>query len=117
LKLGHGGYIFTDSTKALSAIKTGNKAISCRAILRDISLLLRQRTRWSQLSKLAWSSGHKGIPSNEKANTVARQATAVQGEPSAPVDERIQELKGVLQLIEKDRSDNPTLTRRHRNVG
>jgi hypothetical protein len=41
----------------------------------------------------------------------------VQGEPSAPVDERIQELKGVLQLIEKDRSDNPTLTRRHRNVG
>jgi hypothetical protein len=117
LKLGHGGYIFTDSTKALSAIKTGNKATSCRAILRDISLLLRQRTRWSQLPKLAWSPGHKGIPSNEKANTVARQATAVQGEPSAPVDERIQELKGVLQLIEKDRSDNPTLTRRHRNVG
>jgi hypothetical protein len=105
LKLGHGGYIFTDSTKALSVIKTGNKATSCRAILRDISLLLRQRTRWSQLPKLAWSPGHKGIP------------TAVQGEPLAPVDERIQELKGVLQLIEKDRSNNPTLTRRHRNVG
>jgi ribonuclease HI len=85
LQLGHGGYIFTDSTKALSAIKTGNKATSCRAILRDISLLLRQRAGWSQLPRLAWSPGHKGIPSNEKANTVARQATAVQGEPSAPV--------------------------------
>jgi hypothetical protein len=109
--------IFIDSTKALSAIKTGNKATSCRAILRDISLLLRQRTRWSQLPKLVWSPGHKGIPSNEKANTIVRQAIAMQGEPSALVDERIQELKGVLQLIEKDISDNPTLTRRHRNVG
>jgi hypothetical protein len=109
--------IFIDSTKALSAIKTGNKATSCRAILRDISLLLRQRTRWSQLPKLVWSPGYKGIPSNEKANTIVRQAIAMQGEPSALVDERIQELKGVLQLIEKDISDNMTLTRRHRNVG
>jgi hypothetical protein len=96
LKLGYGGYIFTDSTKVLLAIKTSNKATSCRVILRDISLLLRQRTGWSQLPKLIWSPGYKGIPSNEKANTIVRQAIAVQGEPSAPVDERIQELKGVL---------------------
>jgi ribonuclease HI len=117
LQLGYGGYISTDSTKALAAIRAGNKAISCRAILRDISRLLCQRARSYQLPRLAWSPGHKGIPGNEKANTVARQATAVQGEPTAPVDERIRELKGVLQLMEKDRSDNPTLTRRHRNVG
>jgi hypothetical protein len=101
----------------LSAIRTGNKATSCRAILRDISLLLRQRASTSLLPRLVWSPGHKGIPGNEKANTVARQATAVPGAPTDPVDERIRELKGVLQLIEKDRSDNPTLTRRYCTVG
>ena len=41
----------------------------------------------------------------------------MQGEPTAPVDERIRELKGVLQLMEKDRSDNPTLTGSHRRFG
>jgi hypothetical protein len=41
----------------------------------------------------------------------------MQSEPTAPVDEKIRELKGVLQLIEKDRSENPTLTRSHRNIG
>jgi hypothetical protein len=95
----------------LSAIRTGNKATSCRAILRDISLLLRQKASISLLLRLVWCPGHKGIPSNEKANTVVRQATAVLGVPTDPVDERIRELKGVLQLIEKDRSDNPTLTK------
>ena len=38
----------------------------------------------------------------------------MQGKPTAPVDERIRELAGVLQLIEKDRSDNLVLTRSHR---
>jgi ribonuclease HI len=106
-----GGYVFTDSTKALAAIRAVNKSTSCRAILRDISRLLRQRARCYQLPRLAWSPGHKGIPSNENANTVARQATAVQSEPTAPVDEKIRE------LMEKDRSANPTLTRSHRNIG
>jgi hypothetical protein len=68
-------------------------------------------------SSAMWGANSQHIPSNEKANTVARQATAVQGEPTVPVDERVRELKGVLQLMEKDRSDNPTLTRRYRNVG
>jgi hypothetical protein len=43
LQLGMSCYIYSDSTKALSAIRMGNKAASCRAILRDISLLIRQR--------------------------------------------------------------------------
>lgn len=118
LRLGQGNYIFSDSTRALTAISRGNKATSCRAILQDISLLLRQRaSSTQQLPKLAWSPGHKGIPGNERANTVARQATAEQGHPTAPVDERIQELPGVLQLIERDRSENPTPTRSHKHVG
>ena len=41
----------------------------------------------------------------------------MQGKLTAPVDERIWELAGVLQLIEKDRSDNPILTRSHRRFG
>jgi hypothetical protein len=57
------------------------------------------------------------IESIKSNQTAGRQATAVQGELTAPVDERIRELKGVLQLMEKDRSDNPTLTRCHRNFG
>ena len=118
LKLGEGSFFFfTDSTKALTAIQAGNKARSCRAILRDISLLLRQRADSNHPTRLVWCPGHKGIPGNEKANTVARQATAVQGKPTAPVDERIRELAGVLQLIEKDRSDNPILTRSYRRFG
>jgi hypothetical protein len=100
----------------LLAIRIGNKATSCRVILRDISLLLRRRVSTSLLLRLVWSLGHKGIPSNEKANIVARQATAVPGALTDPVDKRIRELKGVLQLIEKDRSNNPTLTRRYCTV-
>jgi ribonuclease HI len=117
LQLGAGSYIFSDSTKALAAIKAGNKATSCRAILRDISMLLRQRAKENRPIKLAWSPGHQGIPGNEEVHAVARQATAVQGKLTAPVDERIRELKGVIQLIEKIRSDNPTLTRKHSTVG
>jgi hypothetical protein len=101
----------------LSAIRTGNKATSYRAILRDISLLLRQKASKRLLLRLVWCPGHKGIPSNKEANRVARQAIAVPGAPTDPVDKRIRELKGVLQLIEKDRSDNPTLTRRYSTVG
>lgn len=117
LKLGEGSWFFTDSTKALIAIQAGNKAQSCRAILRDISQLLRWRACGNRLTRLAWSPAHKGIHGNEKADTVAKQATAVQGKPTAPVDERTRELKGILQLIEKDRSENPTLTRCHRKFG
>jgi ribonuclease HI len=67
--------------------------------------------------KLAWSPGHQGILGNEEAHTVARQATAVKGKLTDPVHERIRELKGVLQLMEKDRSDNPTLTESDCTVG
>jgi hypothetical protein len=53
LRLGYGGYIFTNSTIALAAIRAGNKATSCRVILRDISRTLRQRARSYQLPRLA----------------------------------------------------------------
>lgn len=117
LQLGAGSYIFSDSTKALAAIKAGNKATSCRAILRDISMLLRQRAKDNRPIKLAWSPGHQGIPGSEEANAIARQATAVQGKLTAPVVSHLRELKGVIRLIEKARSYNPTLTRKHSTVG
>jgi hypothetical protein len=41
LQLGMSYYIYSNSTKALSAIRIGNKAASYRVILRDISLLIR----------------------------------------------------------------------------
>ena len=41
----------------------------------------------------------------------------MQGKLTAPVDERIRELKGVLQLIEKDRMDTPTPSKIYSTVG
>jgi hypothetical protein len=44
--------------------------------------------------------------------------TGVLGAAASPSSyETIRELKGILQLMEKDRSNNPTLTRSHRSVG
>jgi ribonuclease HI len=117
LQLGMSCYIFSDSTKALSAIRLGNRATSCRTILRDISILIRQKTQDNWPLRIAWSPGHCGIPGNEEANTAARQATATEGKPTAPVEKRIRELKGVLQLIEKDRRDNQIPSKSYSTVG
>jgi ribonuclease HI len=88
--------IFTNSIKALSAIKAGNRATSGRAILQDISILIRQKTQDNWHLRIAWIPRHYRILGNEEANTVARQATATKGKPTAPVERRIRELKGVL---------------------
>jgi hypothetical protein len=48
-------------------------------------------------SWVSWFAAYYlGIPGNEEAHAVARQATAVQGKLTAPVDKRIRELKGVI---------------------
>jgi hypothetical protein len=100
-------YIYSDSIKAAS----------CRATLRDTSLLICQRIQDDWLLRIAWCPTYKGILGNEEANTAARQATATQGKLTAPIDMRTRELKGVLQLIERDRRKESTLTRSHRSNG
>jgi hypothetical protein len=117
LQLGMRCYIFSDSTKALSAIRSGNRVTSYHAILRDISILICQKTRDNWPLRIPWSPRHRGIHGIEEANTAARQATATQSKPTAPVEKRIRELKGVLQLIEEDRRDNSTPSKSYRTVG
>ena len=100
--------MFTDSTQALEAIAKGNQAASARAVLKDIS---RQRRRLSNKDvqiALRWCPGHNGIPGNEKAHVAARLATTDNDTRRADMEDRVRELKCVLQLIDKDRKETAT---------
>jgi hypothetical protein len=45
---------------------------------------------------------------NEEANDVAREALSREGRLIALVRERVREVGGVIRLINRDRSENPT---------
>jgi hypothetical protein len=51
---------------------------------------------------------YEGIVGNEEADEVARVASSRKGKPLAPARERVQEVEGVICLIDRDRSDDPT---------
>jgi hypothetical protein len=51
---------------------------------------------------------HKGIAGNEEADEAARTASYQKDKPSASALERVREVEGVIRLINRDRSDNPT---------
>jgi hypothetical protein len=51
---------------------------------------------------------HEGIVGNEEADEAARAALSRKGKLSAPALERVREVEGVIRLIDRDRSDNPT---------
>jgi hypothetical protein len=52
---------------------------------------------------------HEGIIGNEEADEAARAALSQKGRLTALALERVQEVKGVIRLINRDRSDDPTL--------
>jgi hypothetical protein len=51
---------------------------------------------------------HEGIVGNEEADKAARTASSQKGKLSAPALERVQEVEGVICLINRDRSDDLT---------
>jgi hypothetical protein len=58
--------------------------------------------------RLRWVPAHERIAGNEEADEAARAASGRKGKPSAPALERVQEVEGIIRLIDRDRSDNPT---------
>jgi hypothetical protein len=51
---------------------------------------------------------HEGIVGNEEADEAARAASSRKGKPSASAPESVREFEGVIRLINRDRSENPT---------
>jgi hypothetical protein len=58
--------------------------------------------------RFRWSLGYEGVVGNEEANDVAREALSQEGRLTALARERVREVGGVIRLINRDRSENPT---------
>jgi hypothetical protein len=61
--------------------------------------------------------GYKGVVGNEEVNDVARKASNQEGRLIALARERVREVGGVIQLINRDRSENPTPVQHHKAAG
>jgi hypothetical protein len=59
--------------------------------------------------RFRWVLAHEGIVGNEEADEAARVASSQKGRLTAPALERVREVEGVIRLINRDRSDDPTL--------
>jgi hypothetical protein len=51
---------------------------------------------------------YEGIVGNEEADKAARAASSQKGRLTALALERVREVEGVIRLINRDRSDDPT---------
>jgi ribonuclease HI len=100
--------IFTDSQQALKAIQAGNAARTSRALLGSIAGSIEILAKAGIDPQFRWCPGHEGITGNEEADKAAREASSQEGKPTAPVLERVREVAGVIRLINRDRSENPT---------
>jgi hypothetical protein len=58
--------------------------------------------------RFRWSPGYEGVVGNEEVNNVAREVSSQEGRLIALVRERVREVGGVIRLINRDRSENPT---------
>jgi ribonuclease HI len=100
--------IFSDSQQALRAISAGNAARSSRALLRSIAEYANTLIHAGVDLQFRWLPGHEGIIGNEEADEAAKEASSQVGKPTAPAQERVREIAGVIRLINRDRSEDPT---------
>jgi ribonuclease HI len=98
----------SDSQRALRAVHTrdvsGSKGMLLYQILQAIASLTTKNTDVI----FRWVPAHEDIVRNEEADEAVRVASSRKGKPSAPVLERLRQVKGGIRLINRDRSDNPT---------
>jgi ribonuclease HI len=100
--------LFFDSQRALRAIQIGDVSGSKRMLLYRILQAIASLTKKNTDVRLRWVPAHEGIVGNEEADEAARAASSRKGKPSAPALERVRKVEGVIRLIDRDRSDNPT---------
>jgi ribonuclease HI len=100
--------VFSDSQQALRAIQAGNGANTGRALLSRIAESIDALSKTGINVRFRWSPGHEGVIGNEEANDVAREASSQEGRLTALARERVREVGGVIRLINRDRSENPT---------
>jgi ribonuclease HI len=100
--------VFTDSQHALQAIQASNNARTGRELLQKISRHIVSLCRAGIDIQFRWSPGHSGVTGNEQADKAARDASSQEGTPTASTLERVREVAGVIRLINRDRSNNPT---------
>jgi ribonuclease HI len=103
--------VFSDSHQALRAIQVGNDASTRRALLQKIAELINALSKAGMEVLSRWSPGHEGVVGNESANDAAREASGQECRPTALAQERVREVTSVIRLINRDRSENPTLLR------
>jgi hypothetical protein len=101
--------VFSDSQQALRAIQAGNDAQTGRTLIEKIAESIDALSRKGIDVRFKWSPGHEGIVGNEEANDAAQEASSQEGRPIALARERVREVAGVIRLINRDRSENPTL--------
>jgi ribonuclease HI len=101
--------VFSDSQQALRAIQAGNDARTARSLLETIAESIDVLSKVGIDVRFRWSPGYEGVVGNEEANDAAREASSQEGRPTAQARERVQEVAGIIRLINRDRSENPTL--------
>jgi ribonuclease HI len=100
--------LFSDSQQALRVVQSGEVSGSKRMLLHRISEAIAKLVRKNTSVRFRWVPAHEGIVGNEEADKAARAASSQKGRPTAPALERVREVEGVIRLINRDRSDNPT---------
>ncbi|KAM0721336.1 hypothetical protein Q7P37_003040 [Cladosporium fusiforme] len=100
--------VFSDSQEALRAIQSGNTTGSKRRIVQWIMEGIAELDRIRTDVWFKWVPAHEGIVGNEEADEAAKDASSQPGKPTAPARERVREAERVVQLINRDRSEDPT---------
>jgi ribonuclease HI len=94
--------VFSDSQQALRAIQAGDGANSGWALLLRIAESIDSLSKTGIDVRFRWSPGYEGVVGNEEANDAAREASSREGRPIALARERVREVGGVIQLINRE---------------
>jgi len=100
--------VFSDSQEVLRIIQSGSTTGSKRRIVQRIMEGIVELDRIRTDVWFKWVPAHEGIVGNEEADEAAKDASSQPGKPTAPARERVREAERVIQLINRDRSENPT---------